>query len=210
MIQIYSDNVCVIATSASVSSISLTLTLSRDTMLYASQAILLEDIAIIRVTGGSDFFCIFSGLLAMPLQRLNSASSINTGSGSVSGGDRTPPAESDAVSPTSIFLPAPIQVGVMKEESGEEEAVSPTYRPVRKNSRDSTRFNAADVVALTARISDSAIEVPLSPSRTQRANTVTGISSSAAPAAAGAPKIPQSKSVEGADDKFNETGFLSI
>jgi hypothetical protein len=156
----------------------------------------------------------------MPLQQLNSASSINTGSGSVSGGDRTPPAESDAVSPTSIFLPAPIQVGVMKEESGEEEAVSPTYRPVRMGSRDSTRFNAVDVVALTARISDSAIEVPLSPSRTQRANTVTGISSSssssssaagaAAAAAGGAAKIPQSKSVEGADDKFNETGFLSI
>lgn len=182
-------------------------------MLYASQAILLEDIAIIRVTGGSDFFCIFSGLLAMPLQRLNSASSINTGSGSVSGGDRTPPAESEAVSPTSIFLPAPIQVGVMKGESGEEEAVSPTYRPVRKGSRDSTRFNAADLVAVTARISDSAIEVPMSPSRTPRANTVAGTSStssSATAAGAGAPKVPQSKSVEGADDKFNETGFLSI
>lgn len=179
-------------------------------MLNASQAILLEDIAIIRVTGGSDFFCIFSGLLAKPLQRLNSASSITTGSGSVSGGDRTPPAESEAVSPTSIFLPAPIQVGFMKEESGEEAAVSPTYRPVRKGSRDSTRFNAADVVALTARISDSAIEVPMSPSRTQRANTVTGMSSNSSSAGAGAPNIPQSKSVEGADDKFNETGFLSI
>ena len=153
----------------------------------------------------------------MPLQRLNSTSSINTGSGSVSGGDKSPPSEADTVSPTStpspFFVPAPLYVGGTKEEAVNEAPVTPTYRTFSKNRVDSSRLVIpTDVESLTACMSESALEAPLSPTRGQRSNTITttGSSNSSSSSNANASKIPNSKSVDGKDDKFNETGFLSI
>lgn len=101
----------------------------------------------------------------------------------------------------------------MKEEAVNEAPVTPTYRSFSKNSVDSSRLVIpTDVESLTASMSESALEAPLSPTRGHRSNTITTTcsSNSSSSSNANTSKIPTSKSVDGKDDKLNETGFLSI
>lgn len=130
-----------------------------------TQAILLEDIAIVHVTGGGDFFCIFSGLLAMPHHKSLEPES-----------DRDPDGVLTASSSSSA-------VSVGKET--DEGIVSPTFRTVRKASIDTLKYATYSMSPSTDVIVENNAE-----RRTR------------------APSKPQ-KTVD-ADDKFNETGFLSI
>lgn len=128
-----------------------------------TQAILLEDIAIIDVTGGSDFFCIFSGLLTMPHVK-------------------TLEPESDR-DPDGILTSSSSAVSLTKEK--DEAVVMPTFRTVRKASNETLKYATYSMSPATDLSAENASD------RRARALSKT------------------QKSVD-VDDKFNETGFLSI